>query len=260
MLSPPIIGLIAFAVILASAFGAWVAREFLPENHLSEETKSLVTVSMAVVGTITALVLGLLISNANTSFITRSGEVTALSADILRLDQMMRLYGPETDPARGKLRQYAERKTNDLFPEDPSDIRVDNPSTYEVLQQAEELLLELRPADPRRRWLLDQALAHAAKIGNTRWLLVQQTGQGTPKVFVALVVFWLALLFGSFGLFAPRNFTSALVLVLCTAAVSAAVEMILELEQPFGGVLHISSVAMREAVERLDASLAFVWP
>src|ERR1700746_3960445 len=86
MLSPPIIGLIAFAIILAGAFGGWAARQLLPEHHLSDETKSLVTVSMAVVGTISALVLGLLISNANTSFITRSGEVTALSADILRLD------------------------------------------------------------------------------------------------------------------------------------------------------------------------------
>lgn len=262
MLSPPIIGLIAFAAILASAFGGWAARQLLPTHHLGDETKSLVTVSMAVVGTITALVLGLLISNANTSFITRSGEVTALSADILRLDQMMRLYGPETDPARGKLVQFAERKTDDLFPEDPRDIRVADPSTYQVLQQAENLLLELRPPqdDPRHRWLLDQALAHAAKIGNTHWLLAQQTGQGTPKVFVALVVFWLALLFASFGLFAPRNFTSALVLVLCAVAVSGAVEMILELEQPFGGLLHISPAPMQEAVERLNASLAFVWP
>src|ERR1700745_2126089 len=158
MLSPPIIGLIAFAVILAGAFGGWAARQLLPEHHLNDETKSFVTVSMAVVGTISALVLGLLISNANTSFITRSGEVTALSADILRLDQMMRLYGPETDPARGKLRQYAERKTNDLFPQDPRDIRVDNFSTYEVLQQVEELVLELRPDDPHRRGVLDQAL------------------------------------------------------------------------------------------------------
>lgn len=252
MLSPLIIGFIALAVILAGAFAGWAARQFLPEHHLSEDTKSLVTVSMAVVGTISALVLGLLISNANTSFITRSGEVTALSADILRLDQMMRLYGPETDPARGKLRQYAERKANDLFPQDPRDIRVDSASTYEVLQQTEELLLELRPADPRRRWLLDQALAHAAKIGNTRWLLAQQTGQGTPKVFVALVVFWLALLFASFGLFAPRNFISILVLVLCAVAVSGAVEMTLELEQPFGGLLTISPLPLRDAVGHLN--------
>src|SRR3982074_3965452 len=115
-LSPLIIGIIIFAVLSAGAFAGLIARRRLPEHHLNDETKSLVSVSMAVVGTITALVLGLLISNANTSFIARNGEVTMLSTDILRLDQMLRLYGPEANPARGKLLQFAERKENDLFP------------------------------------------------------------------------------------------------------------------------------------------------
>src|SRR5438477_13158328 len=93
-LSPPIIGVIIFAVLAWSAFAGWGARQRLPTHHLNDETKSLVSVSMAVVGMITALVLGLLISNANTSFIARSGEVTMLSSDILRMDQMLRLYRP----------------------------------------------------------------------------------------------------------------------------------------------------------------------
>src|SRR5438309_11480785 len=120
-LSPLIIGLIIFAVLAGGAFVGWETRQRLPAHHLNDETKSLVTSSMAVVGTISALVLGLLISNANTSFITRSGEVKALSADISRLDQMLRLYGPEAYHAREKLYQYAERKTADLFPNNPRD-------------------------------------------------------------------------------------------------------------------------------------------
>jgi hypothetical protein len=251
-LSPLIIGLIIFAVLVGGAFVGWAAHQRLPANHLTDETRSLVSVSMAVVGTISALVLGLLISNANTSFIARSGEVTTLSADILRLDQMLRLYGPEADPARGKLHQFAERKTNDLFPSSLRDVRVNNESTYEVLQQVEYLMLELRPPDPRRQWFLQQALLHAAKIGNTHWLLGQEAGQGTPKAFVALVVFWLSLLFASFGLFAPRNLISGLTLVLCAIAVAGAVEMILELEQPFRGVLHISPLPMRHAIHSLN--------
>src|SRR5947208_3769949 len=123
-LSPLIIGLIIFMVLVGGAFAGWWARQRLPAHHLTDETKSLVSVSMAVVGTISALVLGLLISNANTSFIASSGEVTTLSADILRLSQMLRLYGPEANPARGKLLQFAERKSNDLFPNRLGDVRV----------------------------------------------------------------------------------------------------------------------------------------
>jgi hypothetical protein len=253
MYHPLIIGLTVFATILAGAFAGWVLRQRLPEHHLADETKSLVSVSMAVVATVSALVLGLLISNANTSFSALGGEVTALSAQILRLDQILRRYGPETDPARETLRQYAELKTADLFPDNPADVRLGAPSTYELLQQLEDSLLALKPANGRDQWWLGQAMTLAAKIGDTRWLLAQQVGQGTPKAFVALLVFWLTLLFASFGLFAPRNLTSAVTLTLCALAVAGAIGMILELEQGFGGLIHISPQPMRQAVETLEA-------
>src|SRR5262249_20520994 len=181
MLNPLIIGLITFAVIQAGAVTGWAIRQRLPKHHLTDETKGLVSVSMAVVATVSALVLGLLISNANTSFSALAGEVTTLSAQILRLDQMLRRYGRDTDPARETLRQYAERKTSDLFPDDPADVSLGNPSTYELLQRLEDSLLDLKPANPRDQWWLGQAMTLAAKIGDTRWLLAQQVGQGTPK-------------------------------------------------------------------------------
>ena len=100
-----------------------------------------------------------------------------------------------TYQARETLRQYAEQKTADLFPDDGADVRLDNPSTYELLQRLEDSVLELKPANPRDQWWLDQAMTLAGKIGDTRWLLVQQLGQGTPKAFLALLIFWLTLLF-----------------------------------------------------------------
>jgi small-conductance mechanosensitive channel len=253
MLNPPIIGLIVFAVVLAGAFAGWALRQRLPAHHLGDETKNLVSVSMAVVATISALVLGLLIANANASFSARGGEVTALSAQILRLDQILRRYGPETGEARETLRQYAELKTGDLFPDNPQDLRLDDQSTYELLQRLEDSLLALKPTNSRDQWWLGQALTLAGKIGDTRWLLAQQVGQGTPKAFVALLVFWLTILFASFGLFAPPNLTSAITLTLCAIAVAGAIGMILELEGGFAGVIHISPQPMRQAVAALQA-------
>jgi uncharacterized membrane protein len=207
MENPLIIGLIVFAVILIGAFVGGVVRQSLPKHQLTDETKSTVSVSMAVVATFSALVLGLLISNANTSFSALGGEVTTLSAQILRLDQLLRRYGPEAGPAT--LRRYAELKTDDLFPDNPANVRLADPRTYELLQQLEDSILALRTVSARDKWWLDQAMTLAGKIGDTRWLLTQQAGQGTPKAFIALLVFWLTLLFASFGLFAPRNLTSA---------------------------------------------------
>src|SRR5215510_9612820 len=122
MRNPLVIGLIVYALILAGAFVGWKLRCRLPKDNLTEETKSLVSVSTAVVATVSALVLGLLISNANSTFTRLGGEVTSLSAEILRLDQMLRRYGSAADPARETLRQYAERKTADLFPEDDAHV------------------------------------------------------------------------------------------------------------------------------------------
>jgi len=251
-----IVGAVVFAVLLAGALiGASVKRR-LPKHHLTDETRSLVSVSTAVVATVSALVLGFLLSNANTSFSSLGGQVTALSAQILRLDQMLGRYGPDTAPARETLRLYAERKTADLFADDPAGIRINNPATYELLQQLEESLLALKPSNPRDQWWLGQAMTLAAKIGDTRWQLAQQVGQGTPKAFLALLAFWLTLLFASFGLFAPTNLTSAVTLTLCALAVAGAAGMILELEKGFGGLVHVSPQPMRQAVKALEAEFS----
>jgi uncharacterized membrane protein len=252
MQNPLIIGCIVFLILLVGAFAGWTVRQRLPAQHLTDDTKSLVSVSMAVVATVSALVLGLLISNANTSFRTLGGDVTTLSAQILRLDNILRRYGPDTYPARETLRQYAEQKTVDLFPDEGADVRLDNPSTYALLQRLEDSMLELKPSNARDQWWLDQAMTLAGKIGDTRWLLVQQLGQGTPKAFLALLVFWLTLLFASFGLFAPRNFISGATLMLCALAVAGAVGMILELEKGFVGLVHISPQPMRQAAKALE--------
>jgi len=252
MQNPLIDGIIVFLILLAGAYAGWTIRQRLPEHHLTDDTKSLVSVSMAVVATVSALVLGLLISNANTSFRALGGDMDTLSAQILRLDNILRRYGPDTYPARETLRQYAEQKTADLFPDQEADVSLDSPSTYELLQQLEDSMLELKPSNPRDQWWLSQAMTLAGKIGETRWLLVQQLGQGTPKAFLALLVFWLTLLFASFGLFAPRNLISGVTLTLCALAVAGAVGMILELEKGFGELIHISPQPMRQAAKALE--------
>ena len=252
MKNPLIIGLFVYALLLAGAFAGWKMRHRLPAHHLADETKSLVSMSTAVVATVSALVLGLLISNANTTFTRLGGEVTSLSAEILRLDQILRRYGSAADPARETLREYAEQKTADLFPEDDAHVDLADSSTYELLQRLEDMLLALKPANSRDQWWLGQATTLAAKIGDTRWLLAQQVGQGTPKAFVALLVFWLIFLFASFGLFAPHNWTSAVVLTLCALAVAGAVAGFLELEQGFGQLIRVSPEPMRQAVRLLQ--------
>jgi hypothetical protein len=87
-------------MVFAGAMVGMLIRRKLPENHLSDETKSVVTLSMGVVGTLTALVLGLLIATAGSTFNTRNQEITVIGAKVIQLDRLLRRYGPEADDVR----------------------------------------------------------------------------------------------------------------------------------------------------------------
>src|SRR6266576_5694933 len=112
------IGLISFAAIFGGVLIGRFAARRLPGHHLSSETQSAITVSVAVIGTLSALVLGLMISAANTSFSKRSDEVRELSLQVIRIDRNLRRYGPEADDVRAKLREWATVKIQQLFPEE----------------------------------------------------------------------------------------------------------------------------------------------
>ena len=75
----PYVGWIVAVIVFASAMLGMLIRRKLPESHLSDETKGVVTLSMGVVGTLTALVLSLLIATASTTFNTRNQEITTLA-------------------------------------------------------------------------------------------------------------------------------------------------------------------------------------
>jgi hypothetical protein len=92
-------GLISFAAIFGGALIGLFVRRRLPGHHLSSDTQSVITVSVAVIGTLAALVLGLMISAANSSFSKRSDEVRELSLQVIRIERNLRRYGSEADDA-----------------------------------------------------------------------------------------------------------------------------------------------------------------
>src|SRR5437764_12794233 len=112
-----VVGLISFPVIFAGALISLFVRRYLPGHHLSSDTQSAITVSVAVLGTLSALVLGLMITAANSSFSTRSDEVRELSLQTIRMDRNLRRYGPDAAEARASLRIWAVVILTKLFPD-----------------------------------------------------------------------------------------------------------------------------------------------
>jgi hypothetical protein len=140
---------------------------------------------------------------------------------------------------------------------DPTTRLVDS-SELQTLEKEQDLILALQPKDSRQQWLKDQALQIAADLADQRLLLVQPSASSIPGPLLGGVVLWLAIVFASFGLFAPRNLPTAIVLLLCAFALGAAIKMILDMDSPFAGELRLTGPPIRVVTEPLRRAFEIV--
>ena len=235
-------GLCVFACVFGAAASAMLVRNALPKHHLSADTKDLVKLAMGLVATMAALVLGLLVASAKGSYDTQKAEVVQMAGKVAFLDRMLAHYGPEAAEARAVLRRALEVAITRIWPEHKlpdaplAPTAASGEAVFDVLQN-------LAPQNDAQRSLKAQALAMAADLGQMRWLLFEQAGSSISTPLVVIVVFWLAILFFSFGLFGPSNATAVAALLVAALSVSASIFLILELDQPFSGFIQISKPA-----------------
>jgi len=244
------VGVIVFASVFGGALLGLRLRAALPDPHLTAETKDVVKLSMGLVATMTALILGLLIASAKGSYDTQKGGVIQMAAKVAFLDRVLAIYGPEAGEARASLRRSVEDALASMWPDGKSESvllapnSVAGPALYHSVQR-------LSPADEEHRVLKSQAVQIVTDLGQMRWLLFEQAGSSISTPLLVVVGVWLAVIFTSFGLFAPSNGTVVVALMVASLSVAGCLFLILELDQPFGGVIRIPSTPMRIALEHL---------
>ena len=239
-----------FALVFGSALLAMLVHNALPEHHLSTDTKDVVKLGIALIATMSALVLSLLIASAKTAFDTRSNQLVQASADIILLDRALARYGPETKEARALLQRSVATTIERFWPtEGRGSMPVD--ARASPVQALYDKIEELSPQSDAQRSMRSQALTMAVDLGHTRLLLFENLGTSIPIAFLVVLVFWLCIIFASFGLFAPRNATVIAVLCVCALSVAGAIFLILELDRSFEGLLQVSSAPLRAALAQL---------
>jgi hypothetical protein len=244
------VGAISFIAIFGGVLIGMFVAQRLPGHHISNQTQSAITVSVAVIGTLSALVLGLMITAANSSFSSRSEEVRELSLQLIRMDRNLRRYGPETEEARTRLRKWAVAKTQQLFP-DKGKPTLSGQDTIILLESVQDAVLDLAPKDPRQTYLRTLCLTLSSTLIQARWQLEQHARHSIPVPFLVLLIFWMTIVFASFGLFAPPNATAIIALFLCSLAVSGGIVLIMELDSPMSGLIRLPSDAMQKAVAEI---------
>lgn len=246
------IALVSAACIFGGVLlGLWL-QTLLPGHHLSSESKDTIKLAAGMIATLSALVLGLLVSSAKNNFDTTSAEITQGAAKAIQLDRALANYGPETKSARELLRDSMAAGIQMFWPEDKLEATgmtaFEKSNGMELLQAK---LRELAPASDGQRQLLAQAQQISGELVQFRWLLIEQTQNALPKPFLVMVLFWLTMLHMSFGLFAPRNAMVIVVLFICAVSVSGAIFLILEMNHPLSGCIKVSGAPMLKALEHL---------
>ena len=243
---------ISAACIFAGAMLGILLQQRLPGHHLSKEMQDLVKLSAGTVATLTALVLGLLVSSAKTSFDGVNAAMVQGGAKYIVLDRTLARYGPEATPVRALLKKVLADGIESVW---PSQHGAEKALTVVEKRGGVELLMDgldaLSPRNDSQRQLLAQARQLTNELGLTRWLLVEQAKTELPVPLLVILVFWLFLLFVSFGLFAPKDWTAVIVLFIGACAISGAIFLVLELNEPLDGFIKVSNAPLRNALHHL---------
>ena len=244
---------IVFGCIAGGMVLGMILRSILPEKHLSAETKGIVNLGMGLIGTMTALVLGLLIASAKSSYDAQRNGLAQMSGNVILLDRALAHYGPESKEARAMLQAAVADMLENTWPEENPEPgqRREKSATEGKYEGLYEKILELTPKNDAQRAFQAQAIKTMGDTAQARWLLFSQRGNSIPTPFLVVMVAWLTLILASFSLFAPPNTTVFITLLICALAVSSAIFLVLELDRPFDGILQISSAPVRNAQAQL---------
>jgi hypothetical protein len=249
-MSPVAVSLITLAFVFGGALLGMCLRITLPKDHLGGDSRDVVKLGMGLVGTMAALVLGLLIASAKSSFDTQGAELTDMSSKIVLLDRVLAHYGPESKEARDLLHTSVVRVIDRMGAKSQSGPSQSDPSSSNS-EALYDKILGLSARNDAERSSQTQALNIVIALGQTRWLMYEQRATSISIPLLAVLIFWLTIVFISFGLFAPPNATVIASLFVTALSVSGAVFLILEMYTPYAGLIQISSAPLRTALAHL---------
>jgi hypothetical protein len=241
---------LVFALIFVSALVGMFIRRVAPDAHFSPEAMDTVRLAIGLVVTMTGLVLGMLVSSAKTFYDSEKNQVAEMASQIILLNDLLSAYGPETAQTRNEARQFVEDAIDRIWPSEKSQMYQLRPQDND--QNLYKQLELLAPKNETQAAAKAQLISSTITLKRTYWLMYLQSEQTSiPIPLLVVVTSWLMAIFVSFGIFAPRNATVILTLIVCALAVSAAVFIIMSMYLPFGGILKISPVAVRDALSQM---------
>ena len=248
-MSSPLIAFIIFACMLTGmALGSYL-RLVLPDAHTQADSKDILLTSAGMMATLVALIIGLLVTSAKSTFDEASSSITQGGAKIITLDYYLSHYGPEANGTRELLRKAVASGIKRIWPNDRMQgADLSKMETATDVADVYNNIREFSPKNESQKYFQTQALQLSADMMQSRWMLIEQSQTKLPRIFLVVLTFWLTILFAQFGMLAPRNRTALTALFICAISISCAIFLILELNAPLEGAIKVPSAPLHKAL------------
>jgi hypothetical protein len=240
---------IVFCVLFGSALTGMAIRRAMPEHYRNEDTSNIVKTAMGLIGTLSALVLGLVIATAKSSYDDKAGQTRQLTAKIIQLDVLLSEYGPEAAKVRVVLRQAIDEAVERIWQGEAA-----SRATFKAAGSSIALFSQielLQPANDLQRSLKSRAAQTLTDLMQERLLLFARSGTSVPAPFLVVLIFWLAVIFVSLTILSQANGLGVAAIAVAATSLSGAIFLILELDYPFTGLLRIPSSLLSGALPAL---------
>jgi hypothetical protein len=229
-------------ILVGMCFGIFL-RTNLPERYFTDKTADTVKLSAGVIATLAALTLGLLIASAKTSYDARVTQVRQLAAGMILSDRLLTLYGGEAaQTARVKLREVVPEVVNLIWSES---TRHHGEKPFEAAAQSEEYvnaIYALNPQTDVQKGLRERIVATTLELAHARLALFTQSGSLLPPPLLVVLAFWFAMLFAAYTMYAELNIITLIALSICAASVAGAMFLLVQMNNPFSGLMAIPRV------------------
>jgi len=246
-----ITSIVFIGCFLAGLIGLML-RRLVPERHLDDDSKATLQLVMGLIATLSALVLGLLIATAKSSYDAQKAAVQELAADIIQLDQQLASFGPETKDLRVQfLKDVSRVHALEWSPEGSGAAALDPMVSAREFAAIYRGIQDLVPRTAAQHDDQARALQIGSDIRRTRTLAFVAITSQFPLPVLIVLVLWVVTLFLGFGLFARSNLTVTISLLVGALSIAAAIFLLLELNSPFSGLLRISDAPIQYALAHI---------
>jgi len=241
------------SLLLPLLFGSFVigtlVQHRLPEAHRGPKTHEMLRLVIDMLVTFAAIVLGLLITNAKTTFDATGDDVRTYAIQIITLDQTLSSYGPEAAALHPLLVRY----TQDVLAQTSHGLGAATTQRFGLLSRIEAGMLELPAVTNLQRHLRDEALLQLTQLQQERHRIGDEAHGQSSLSFYAVLTVWLMVVYGCFGLITEHSLLGSLIIGLSVLAVVLALFVILDMNTPFAGLVVVSDAPLKEALRTIVA-------